>query len=68
VQPLLQWGGKVFFYSACVFLTLGLRHAVRLRRIFMLPDTVFFKIIINHDFRRKLIENVSFDSVYNFVL
>jgi len=48
VQPLFQWKSKNITYSACVFVALGVQHAMRLRHIVICGLSgcaVFFNII-----------------------
>jgi hypothetical protein len=77
VQPLLQWKSKAisFTRSECVFLALGIQHAMRMRCIILscglLGSTEFFPyyLINGTIFRRKkvcLTFNVCFIFSTNF--
>jgi len=47
VQPFMQWN-KIITYSDCVFVALGIQHAMRKRRVLVcgLPgSTIFFHVI-----------------------
>jgi hypothetical protein len=69
VLPLLQW--KSNNYSECVFIALGIQHAMRIRRNVIVACLIVEYNILPHDFinsaivkKKKFIEHKTFDSMF----
>jgi tRNA A22 N-methylase len=59
VQPELQWKGMSFTKPGCLFVALGIQHAMRMRHIVIcgLSGPKIFSILshLQHDFREKVL-------------
>jgi len=57
VQPMMQWGELSITYSDCVYVALGIPHAMRKRRVIVcgLPALQYFSTSFHkwHDFRKE---------------
>ena len=71
MPPLLQGKARSGTYSVCVFVALGIQHAMRMRRVTLSSVAcralLYFSTVSQkrHDFRRKLL---SINCVFSFSL